>query len=145
MHGSTAVSDLGANSSKVWTFGASGVSQGLATAYEERGPGGVAVMHTDYTWSADGGERACGDGSEHTESGVEPGAEQQHADAGYQWESHAIGSVRLREQPAPLLRQRPERRGSRSECSADYIILRYQPVPGDCFGGGYQARLLRWD
>ena len=52
-HGSTTVSDLGANSSKVWTFGASGVSQGLATSYEERGPGGVALMHTDYTWTAD--------------------------------------------------------------------------------------------
>jgi hypothetical protein len=53
MHGSTTLSDLGANASKVWTFGASGVSQGLATAYEERGPGGAATMHTDYTWTAD--------------------------------------------------------------------------------------------
>ena len=52
-HGSTTVSDLGANSSKVWTFGTSGVSQGLATSYEERGPGSVALMHTDYTWTAD--------------------------------------------------------------------------------------------
>ena len=51
-HGSTTVSDLGANSSKVWTFGTSGVSQGLATSYEERGAG-VALMHTDYTWTAD--------------------------------------------------------------------------------------------
>ena len=54
-HGSTTVSDVGANSSKVWTFGTSGASLGLATSYEERGPGGVALVHTDYTWSADNG------------------------------------------------------------------------------------------
>jgi hypothetical protein len=52
-HATTTVSDTGANSSKVWTFGASGVSQGLAVSYEERGPGGTALMHTDYAWTTD--------------------------------------------------------------------------------------------
>jgi len=50
-HGSTTVSDLGANSSKVWTFG----STGLVTSYEERGPGSVALAHADYTWRTDNG------------------------------------------------------------------------------------------
>ena len=43
------------------------------------------------------GERVCGDDGEHAESRVEPGAKQEHADARYQRESHAIGSLRLRE------------------------------------------------
>lgn len=58
LHASATVSDLGANASKVWTFGSSGVSQGLATSYEERGPGGVAVLHKDYTWTTDNVGRA---------------------------------------------------------------------------------------
>jgi YD repeat-containing protein len=52
-HATWTVSDAGANSSKVWTFGTSGVAQGLATSYEERGPGGTALNHTDYTWDRD--------------------------------------------------------------------------------------------
>src|SRR5205823_7646304 len=37
--------------SKVWTFDANG----RAATYEERGPGGAALLHTDYTWSTDNG------------------------------------------------------------------------------------------
>src|ERR1035437_9367820 len=49
LHASAVLSDLGANASKVWTFGGTG----LATSYEERGPGGVAVAHADYVWTTD--------------------------------------------------------------------------------------------
>ncbi len=52
-HATWTVSDVGANSSKVWRFGTSGVGQGLAASYEERGPGGTALNHTDYTWDRD--------------------------------------------------------------------------------------------
>ena len=51
-HTTGTVSDVGAGSSKVWGFGASGASAGLATSYEERG-GATALMHTDYSWTAD--------------------------------------------------------------------------------------------
>jgi RHS repeat-associated protein len=52
-HATVMVSDTGANSTKVWTFGTSGASNRLATSYEERGPGGTALLHTDYTWTTD--------------------------------------------------------------------------------------------
>jgi RHS repeat-associated protein len=47
-HATWTVSDAGANSSKVWVF-----ASGLPASYEERGPGGTALMHTDYTWTTD--------------------------------------------------------------------------------------------
>jgi hypothetical protein len=52
-HATWTIADSGANSSKVWTFGTSGVGQALPASYEERGPGGTALLHTDYTWTTD--------------------------------------------------------------------------------------------
>jgi YD repeat-containing protein len=51
MHGSTTLSDLGANSTKVWTFD----SSARPTSYEERGPGGAALVRKDYTWNTENG------------------------------------------------------------------------------------------
>ena len=48
------MADLGAGSSKVWTFGtAAGPFLGLASTYEERNGAGTALLHKDYTWAQD--------------------------------------------------------------------------------------------
>jgi YD repeat-containing protein len=52
-HATWTVSDTGANSSKVWTIGTSGTAAGAVTSYEERGPGGTALIHKDYSWTTD--------------------------------------------------------------------------------------------
>jgi YD repeat-containing protein len=54
-HATWTVSDTGANSSKVWSIGTSGAAAGAVTSYEERGPGSVALIHKDYTWTTDSG------------------------------------------------------------------------------------------
>ena len=55
LHTAATVEDVGANSSKVWTFAASGTTQGLATSYGERGPTGAALQRAVYGWSTDNG------------------------------------------------------------------------------------------
>jgi len=55
IHASTTVSDVGAGTSRVWTFRTdAGVFQGVAATYEERDSAGT-LLHKDYTWSQDGG------------------------------------------------------------------------------------------
>ena len=49
-HGSASLADAGARSSKLWTFGGTG----LAASYEEQGPGAVRLMWKEYTWAGDG-------------------------------------------------------------------------------------------
>ena len=50
-HTQTTLSDTGASTSKVWTFGTSGAGLGLASTYEERGS--QTLLHKDFTWTTD--------------------------------------------------------------------------------------------
>ena len=53
-HGSTTLTDSGANTQKLWTFSTNGNSfPGLATAYEEHASSGTVLLHKDYTWITD--------------------------------------------------------------------------------------------
>jgi hypothetical protein len=54
LHALATVADLGALTSKVWTFGtAAGPFLGLSSSYEERNAAGTALLHKDYSWAQD--------------------------------------------------------------------------------------------
>ena len=54
LHTSAVVSDLGAGTSKVWTFEtAAGPTLGLSTSYEERNAAGTALLRKSYLWAQD--------------------------------------------------------------------------------------------
>ena len=52
-HASTALTDVGAGSRKVWSFRSDAPYVGLAASYEERDAGGTALLRKDYTWAQD--------------------------------------------------------------------------------------------
>ena len=55
LHGSATMTDVGAGTTKVWTFQTSGTFAGLTGSYEERDSGNTALLRKDYTWAQDPG------------------------------------------------------------------------------------------